>query len=205
MAANIALKRAKKAQKRKQQVAEKRKVEAFDASLPGQVQRAARAPIQHCLVTESLFETGMGMVILARGVTRHHVTFAAFTVDTFCHGIKDVTFASRDGDAFELFVDGMALSAPAAPAEPSYARKLLRDLAAWSRSIGFPPHRDFAAVERLFGDVDAEANDVIFRFGRDGEPFYISGPRDSPATVQRRLARLRTMYPDGEDGLESAA
>jgi hypothetical protein len=33
--------------------------------------------------------------------------------------------------------------------EPSMARKLLRDVVAWSRSIGFAPHRDFAVVERL--------------------------------------------------------
>jgi hypothetical protein len=37
---------------------------------------------------------------------------------------------------------------PLVSAGPSYARKLLRDLAAWSQSIGFAPHRDSAAVQR---------------------------------------------------------
>jgi hypothetical protein len=41
-----------------------------------------------------------------------------------------------------------------------YARKLLRGLAAWSQSIGFAPHRDFAAVEPIFGDVNADASDA---------------------------------------------
>ena len=52
------------------------------------------------------------------------------------------------------------------PIEPSYAGKLLWEVAAWAESIGVAPHRDFAAVERLFGDVSADACDASFQFGR---------------------------------------
>jgi hypothetical protein len=38
--------------------------------------------------------------------------------------------------------------------------KLLRDLAAW-----FHPAPGCATVERIFGDVNAEASDAVFRFG----------------------------------------
>ena len=44
--------------------------------------------------------------------------------------------------------DAMHGGSPLVSAGPSYARKLLRDLAAWSQSIGFAPHRDSAAVQR---------------------------------------------------------
>ena len=54
MATNIALKRARKAQRRKQVVAQKRRAEALEASLPARVLRAARAPLQHCFLTESV-------------------------------------------------------------------------------------------------------------------------------------------------------
>jgi hypothetical protein len=69
----MALKRGRKAQRRKQVVTQNRRAEAIEASLPARVLRAAQAPIQHCLVTESLFETGMGTLILARGATPHHL------------------------------------------------------------------------------------------------------------------------------------
>jgi hypothetical protein len=50
--------------------------------------------------------------------------------------------------------------------DPSYARKLLRDAAAWAAAThGIAPHRDFAVAERLFGGVSADACDVPFRFG----------------------------------------
>jgi hypothetical protein len=71
MATNMALKRARKAQRRKQVVTQKRRAETLEASLPARVLRAAQAPIQHCLLTENLFETGMGTLILARGATPH--------------------------------------------------------------------------------------------------------------------------------------
>ena len=182
MATNMALKRARKAQRRKQVVAQKRRAEELEASLPARVLRAAQAPIQHCFLTESVFDIGMGTLVLARGATPYHLAFGSFLLDTFCLGIKDVTFELVEREDFEMYMDRMGAGSPMVPVDPGYARKLLRDLAAWSQSIGFAPHRDFAAVERMFGDVSADASDAVFRFGCDGKPFYIPGPTDTAAS-----------------------
>jgi hypothetical protein len=202
---NMALKRARKAQKRKQVVAQKRRAEALESSLPARVLRAANAPIQHCFLSESLFELGMGTLILARGATRIHVEFSSFLLDTFCLGIKDVMFESVDGEVFEDYMEATEAGSPMVDVDPGYARKLLRDLAAWSQSIGFAPHRDFAAVERMFGDVSVDASEAVFRFGRDGKPVYIPGPTDTGPLIQRRIAQLRKVLGDDGFGLETAA
>jgi hypothetical protein len=195
MATNMALKRGRKAQRRKQQVAEKRKTEAIEMSLPNRVLRAAEAPIQHCLLPTNLFEVGMGPLILARGATPDYLTIGSFLLDVFCLGIKDVTFRKIDGDELAYYLD--AFGTRMAAVEPSLARKLLHDLAAWSRSIGFAPHRDFAVVERLFGGVDPNASDAVFQFGRDGKPLYIQGPSESPQLAQRRLAQVQKVIGGG--------
>jgi hypothetical protein len=200
---NMALKRARKAQKRKQVVAQKRRAEALEAGLPARVLRAANAPIQHCFLSESLFELGMGTLVLARGATRIHVEFSSFLLDTFCLGIKDVMFESVDGEVFEDYMEATEAESPMVDVDPACARKLLRDLAAWSQSIGFAPHRDFAAVERMFGDVSADASEAVFRFGHDGKPVYIPGPTDTAPLIQRRIAQLRKV--PGDDGFETAA
>lgn len=205
MATNMAQKRARKAQRRKLMVAQKRKAEQQEASLPARVLRAAQAPIQACFVTEGLFDDGIGTLVLARGVTPHQVTLAAFLLDTFCLGIKDVTFESVDGEYLQLYLDTMSAASPMEPVDPGYARKLLRDLAAWSESIGFTPHRDFAAVERIFGDVTADASEVVFRFGCDGRPFYIPGPTDSAPLIRRRIEQLRKHLGDEGFDYERAA
>jgi hypothetical protein len=205
MAMNIALKRARKAQRRKQVVAQKRRAEALEAGLPARVLRAANAPIQHCFLTKSVFDVGMGTLVLARGATSYNIALSAFLIDVFCLGIKDVTFESIDDDIFEMYMDALDATAPVIRVDPSYARKLLSDLAAWSQSIGFLPHRDFAVVEHIFGDVDADASDAVFRFGRDGKPVYIPGPNDTAAVVRRRIEQLEKHL--GDDGyvFEAAA
>ena len=205
MAINMAQKRAKKAQRRKQVVAQKRKAEMLDAGLPAQVLRAVEAPIQYCLLTESLFEIGIGTLVLARGATRHHLAMSSFLIDVFCLGIKDVMFRRLEGEVFEEYMDRANAGAPLVSVDPSYARKLLRDVAAWSQSIGFAPHRDFTAVERIFGDVSADASEASFRFGRDGTPVYVPGPMDTAPLVRQRVEQLRKHL--GDDGflLEMAA
>jgi hypothetical protein len=202
---NMAMKRARKAQKRKQVVAQKRRAEALEAGLPARVLRAANAPIQGCFLTESLFEGGMGTLVLARGATRHHLAFSVFLLDTFCLGIKDVMFETVEGDVFEDYMEATEAGSPIVAVDPGYARKLLRDLAAWSQSIGFAPHRDFAAVERIFGDVSADASDAVFRFGRDGKPVYIPGPNDSASAVRQRTAQLQKHLGDDGFNLVTAA
>ncbi|MEA2887682.1 MAG: hypothetical protein QOD11_2042 [Bradyrhizobium sp.] len=200
MAVNMAVKRARKAQRRKQVVAEKRRTEALDTGLPARVLRAAEAPIQHCLLSADLFEIGIGTMILARGVTRHHLTVGVFLLDVFCLGIKDVMFKSLKSDELEMYIEATNAGSPPVSLQPGDARKLLRDLAAWSQSIGFPPHRDFAAVERIFGDISADESEADFPFGRDGKPVYIPGPFESATVVRRRVEQLQKQL--GEEGFE---
>jgi hypothetical protein len=205
MATNIALKRARKAQRRKQVVAQKRRAEVLEASLPARVLRAAHAPIQHCFLTESVFDIGMGTLVLARGATPHHIALSSFLIDVFCLGIKDVIFQSVESEVFEMYMEATDAGSPMVSVDPSYARKLLRDLAAWSQSIGFAPHRDFAVVERIFGDMSADASDAVFRFGRDGKPVYIPGPNDTAPLIQRRIEQLRKYLGDDGFSFEAAA
>jgi hypothetical protein len=167
------------------------------------VLRAADMPIQHCLLTESVFDIGMGTLILARGASSLYLSFSVFLLDTFCLGIKDVMFEAVEREAFEMYIEATDAGSPLVSVDPSYARKLLRDLAAWSQAIGFAPHRDFAAVERLFGDVSADASDAVFRFGQDGKPLYMPGPGDTAPVVQRRIEQLQKHF--GHDGFETAA
>src|SRR6267154_1379851 len=73
-----------------------------------------------------------------------------------------------------------------------------------NRSV-FAPHRDFAAVEQVFGDVSADASDAVFRFGRDGKPVYIPGPTETAPLIQRRIEQLQKHLGDDGFGFETAA
>jgi hypothetical protein len=191
MAPNMAMKRAAKANRRKTVVAEKRKSELTGGSLAGQVARAAQVPIQHCLLSGDLRDSGMATLILARGVAPHHLMVGGFLIDAWCLGVKDSFFRTAGAESFGDLIANMAMTAPVEDVDPAYARKLLRDVTAWASSNGFAPHRDFAAVEKLFGDVDADSSDAAFTFGRDGKVTYISGPNDSPAQARFGIGAVK--------------
>jgi hypothetical protein len=202
MGSNIAARRAAKALRRKAIVAQKRKAELVASSLPERVRRAAAAPIAECLLNAELFTGGIGTLVLARGSATAGFGLAIFLIDAWCLGIKDAYFRSADADQLELLLAGLDMAEPLEPIEPSHARKLLREVARWSRSIGFAPHPDFDAIEPLFGDVNADACDAVFQFGHDGKPLYIPGPSESPAQIQLRLKQLRNRL--GDDGFATA-
>jgi hypothetical protein len=202
MTTNMAVKRAKKAQRRKQVVAQKRRAEAVEASLPARVLRAAQTPIRHCFLTEAVFEIGMGTLVLTRGGTQDHLTLSSFLIDTFCLGIKDVMFQPIERDAFEMYMERMDAGSPMAAVDPGYARKLLRDLAVWSQSIGFAPHRDFTVVESVFGERGCVRRGLSVRSRR--QAFLYSGPerhRSPHSAADRATAepsrRRRFWFRDG--------
>src|SRR5436309_2096732 len=125
MTSSIARRRAAKAARRKVVVAAKRKIylASSAAGLAARICLAAGGGIEHCLMQQAMFESGMGTVILARqreGV----LTLAGFLVDAFCLGVKDVFFQEIEPEKFPVFRDMLATSGPVTSVEPSHARKL---------------------------------------------------------------------------------
>src|SRR3981189_2823579 len=137
MASNIAARRGAKAVRRKAILAERRKSEMLASTLPAKVGRAASAPIRQCLLNGSLFESGIGTLILARGIPGGELAIASFLLDVHCLGIKDVVFRSIARTDLEEGIAVVDETDPLVAIEPSHARKLLRDLRDWAESIGF--------------------------------------------------------------------
>jgi hypothetical protein len=195
---NLAARRGAKANRRKAIVAQKRKAEAIGGTLAGQVARAAAAPIRCCLLSERLFDNGMGTLILARGDAFGQCVVAGFLLDTFGLGVKDVMFRPIETGKLASYVDLLGSATPMVTIEPSYARKLLRDLVMWSGSRGLQPHPDFAAVERLFGDVDPQLCEDAFEFGHGGKPLYVADLSEIPPLVGGRTDQLSAELQPGD-------
>jgi hypothetical protein len=193
-----------KATQRKKILEQRRRLEpnSRGSELAREVRLAAAAPVYTCLVQESIFQSGMGLVFLSRKTGARDVALGGFLVDAYCLGVKDVTYRELDESDVEELLDEVGATAPLTPVDPPYARKLLRDAAAYARSLGLPPHPDFETVELLFGDVAADACDVKFRFGHEGRPLYVPEPTESPTRIRRRIETLRRRL--GDDGFDFA-
>lgn len=202
MSSKNAQRRHAKATQRKKMLKQRRRLEpnAAGGELARKVRRAVAQPLHACLAQDSIFETGVGMVFLSRKTGARELALSGFLVDAYCLGVKDAMFRELDEDEMDELLDEIGATAPLAPVDPPYARKLLRDAAAYAQSLGLPPHPDYTTVESLFGDVAADACDVEFEFGCEGHPLYVPGPGESATQIRRRIERLRQRL--GDDGFD---
>lgn len=202
MSKRHAQRRAAKAARRKKLAVERRKGALAESqmSLATRVRRMAAAPMHACLISEGLLAMGSGYLVVARKAADGNVAMATFLLDAYCVGVKDVILRVDVASEIDRFLEALDAAQPMVAIEPTRARKLLRDLVAWSRSIGLAPHPDYAVAEPLFGDVSADACDESFSFGKDGKPLLIPGPSDTPARIRKRVEALhRTVGDDGFD------
>jgi hypothetical protein len=175
-----------KAARRKAVVAEKKKQDPASLGLAGRVRYAATFPIARCAMTSNLFEAGIGTVLLARALPHGMLGCGFFLVDIFCLGVKDAFFRELDKDELGRFLEAAAgQGQDYVDADPACARKLVRDSVAYAARIGLPPVSNYNALEPIFGDIDAGECLDTFTFGRNGKPYYVSGPNDTPARIRQ--------------------
>ena len=132
---------------------------------------------------------GLTAVLVAAGSPRSaKAQVAGFLLDVWCLGVKnahpvEAVTASQLAEhrhayfgAFEGHVQ--------VPAEVACA--LVFGAAGYARGLGFDPAEDFEAAAAVLGEP---AGSCPIGIGKDGEPFYVTGPYDDPEQVVRMLLR----------------
>jgi hypothetical protein len=147
-------------------------------------------------VAERLFADGMGWVVLARALPSGQIGASFFLVDIWCLGVKDAFFGVMSRQKFDERMEASRREQPHVEINPSVARKLLHDASAYAASLGLAPSEGFTEAEAIFGDIPMATE--TFSFGKDGKPFFMSGPNDSRTRIRRILDTLvKHAGPDG--------
>jgi hypothetical protein len=156
-------------------------------------QSAANWPLYECLIsgdwqnTEELTQ----IVVARRNPSNGAVIGAMFLVDLGCLGVKDASVlrffsAAEYKNALEGSIMLLQLFKPA-PLD--LAAKILHEAVAYARSLGFLPHSDYLdALPLLQGAHPENVADAV-PLGREGMPFYVSGPDDHPGKILRQLEK----------------
>lgn len=192
-------KRQKKLQRRKAKQKAKNRSTALRNTSPltQRLVLAEKAPLLHCCAAESIWEEGIGSVLISR--TRgNEVAFAMFMVDMYCLGVKDAwcDVVSRSDYDFKIFEK--AFGGEHVDLSPECARHLVEGAVHYARDLGFSPHRDYRQAKRVFGDIDALQCQQEFIYGKDGKPLFIAGPNDRAMRCQQIIDTLEARCgPDG--------
>jgi hypothetical protein len=196
-------KRQKQLERRAAKRKEKRHLQsrAQHAGLPEQLSAASKHPVLHCWMPDFKADRGLGWVVLSRAVPNGTVAVASFLVDYWCLGVKNahaeiLSRVSYDNKYVHKLHRDMALH----DAPPAEARKFIEQAIAYAHDLGFGPHPDYERARILLGDIDATQSDATFEFGKNGKPYYVSGPHDTTERSRQILAILN--HSRGPGGFE---
>jgi hypothetical protein len=163
------------------------------AGLAERLIAAADCPILDCWVSDSLEPEGIGQVGLSRLLQNGSVAVVSFLVDRYCLGVKDAHADILPRSEYEeIYRRKLAGELPSHAVSPPAARRIVEAAVEYARDIGFQPHPDYARAKLLFGAIAPAAGPAMVEFGKDGKPFFIAGPNDSPARCRQIVAILTT-------------
>jgi hypothetical protein len=184
---------ARKAAKRKAQLAARKK----DAM--GSWARASIAgwPVYECHMPKNLFQVGLGDIIISRKIG-DRVAAAVFLVDAGCLGVKDAFLKIISTAEYRKMADRIGDREELVPVSVECARKLIESAVEYAAGLGFKPHKGYDKAKPVFGEADAALCETPFEFGREGKPFYCSGPYESPGRRRQIIETLRKRC--GADG-----
>ena len=130
---------------------------------------------------------GLVSVLVARRHRYDKVSVCGYLADVYCLGVKnamgpaimDELELSRFRGLYFASYHSDPLDAPI-----ELAREVVFGSLEYARELGFEPHPDFAAAAGHLGPWTGPSS---ITFGKDGKPFYVSGPNDRPDSIIRTL------------------
>ncbi len=193
MAKNHGAKDQKRTAKQKAKRQAKRSVlferESKDPTI--RLQRAEKWPVVQSVVGDRLWEQGIGHVLIARREPVGGLIFAVFLVDVYCLGVKDAFWRAGTPSDIEDVIRKMESYEKMLAATPACLSKIVKGAVEYAQSFGFPPHPDYRHASMLLEGIDRSTCPSEFKFGRDGLPFYVQGPNESPAQAAAIMQRVQ--------------
>lgn len=132
---------------------------------------------------------GLGLVSVARSPGANRFEVCNYLVDYWCLGVKDILGPRKLGSSkYPQFIQNSYSRFPDGYQEITLeqAQAIVLGGVDYAAKLGFSPHKDFEQSRPLLGEWSGQPQ---LEFGRNGKPFYISGPYDSEMRIIETLRR----------------
>ena len=185
----------KRRSKQKATSQHKAQQQALTPSSPQAILRRARSyPLYECLISDNWNKKdskGLVEVLVARKQPDGNICFGVYLIDVYCLGLKN-TFANADFSRSRYLneIRNKVIRA-GKPVECSLelAQQMIYQSIEYAEQFGFEPEKDFALSQYLLTPRGELEEPYDLTFGKDGKPFFISGPNDNVARIIRQLEK----------------
>jgi hypothetical protein len=193
MAVNQKRRQKKLMKKRQKDKARKSKPATSDSfsllSAKKKILTARNFPVYECLIDPSWQERGMAQIIISRQQPDGDLVFGVYLVDIFCLGLKN-TFCNADFSMWkyktELREQFYGNEGPVDCPIP-LANNIIYGAIEFAAQFGFKPNKDFKLSQYVLEDKNSVEPCDDVEFGKDGKPFYITGPEDNVERILKQL------------------
>lgn len=153
-------------------------------------------PIGTCYIGKDWQSAGICNVLVTRKMPSGKLLVGAYLVDVFCLGVKDTHyFFGIEPNNFEEEVLGRVYGGGEyVKISAALAQNIIWGAVEYAEDLGFESHSSFELTECLLDPAD-KIKYIAVEFGKDGKPYYVSGPYDD---VDKILTKLTKKL--GDDG-----
>jgi hypothetical protein len=163
------------------------------------LQHAREYPIMGCWIMKDWHEEGITPVVIARQQEADKVIFAVYLVDIYCLGVKDA-YANADMSLrkFHNELPRMCANDPE-PCSVELAHEIIYGGIEYAERYGFKPHIDFTGdfCDQVLDPPETHPRVNNVMFGKDGKPFYVSGPYDDERKINSVMNTLMRTAGEG--------
>lgn len=160
--------------------------------------QAAAMPVHESFIPEGLFEEGgIGTIVVSRKMAHGDLAVGIILLDVYCLGVKNASFKVVSSQEYKEMMGSIGQGEDLRIAEPACVRKLVEDCIDFANNIGFDPHPDYQIARYVLGDIKAGDCTQAYEFGKDGKPFFISGPYDSDQKINKIMKTLEQNCGEG--------
>ena len=163
------------------------------------LRNARQYPILGCWIMQGWQEGGLTPVVIARQQNDGQVLYASYLVDLYCLGVKDVIVnANFARKRFERSLPKLCMQEPEA-ISVELAHEIVYGALEYARKYGFEPHPDFTRLhaDQVLDPPEAHPRTHKVQFGKDGKPFFATGPYDDEYKIKRILQTLERTAGEG--------
>jgi hypothetical protein len=131
--------------------------------------------------------SGFALVVVARQPGFDRIIMCSYLVDIWCLGVKDAMpprkmnlgeYKEFSTHIYSNFFEGTE------KISLELAQAIVFGGVEYAAKLRFQPHRDFEKARAHLGEWNGEPK---LTFGKDGKPFYMSGPYDNPQKIIKTL------------------